>query len=154
MSKPKRRALYPMPVDGLFGHPAYVSLPVAGIGMLIRLCEYYWRSGCAGFPRDDDQLFAIARAHRPTWRHWKPTILQIFSDIRPEMDGYHAQRVGGLTGMRLAAMGAAKAKLSARAKSLVENVVAPEIEVGILAGMPRSLPPKPLKSKAKRLWSD
>ncbi len=99
-ARPRRHpALFPMPVEGLFSHPDYVNLPVAGRGMLLSLCEHYWRGGCRWFPADDDQLFAIARAHRPTWRRWRGRIVSIFDAIRPEFDAYHRKRTGNRAGL-------------------------------------------------------
>ena len=103
MPRTKTRDLYPMPVHGLFNHPDYVNLPTAGRGMLLSICEHYWRGGCRWIPKDDDQLFAVARAHRPTWRHWKPQIIGIFDTIRPELDAYHRKRTGNRNGLIAAA---------------------------------------------------
>lgn len=87
-----------MPVGELFDNPAYITLPVGGRGMLLSMCEYFWRGACKSFPRDDDQLFAIARAHRPTWRHHKATILDVFNAWRPHAEAYwHLRDTKGTT---------------------------------------------------------
>jgi hypothetical protein len=114
-----RRLLFELPVDALFNHRDYVALPAAGRGMLLSLCEHFWRSGCHQLPRDDDQLFALARAHRPTWRHHKAAILQVFEAIRPELERYHRRRENAAAGLAIAAHrgGAANAaRLSGRAR--------------------------------------
>lgn len=97
------RKLYPMPVDGLFGHPDWIALPAAARGMLMSLCEHFWRTECRPLPKDDDQLFAIARAHRPTWRHHKPMILSVFKTLEPDLAAYHHKRVTGADTLRIAA---------------------------------------------------
>jgi hypothetical protein len=93
------RALYPMPVNGLFATPDWITLPAAGRGMLMTICEHFWRSDCRPLPRDDDQLFAIARAHRPTWRHHKAQIMAVFEAIRPELEAYWRKREGARRGL-------------------------------------------------------
>lgn len=116
------RKLYPMPVDGLFGHPDWVALPAAARGMLMSLCEHFWRTDCRPLPRDDDQLFAIARAHRPTWRHHKPMILSVFKTLEPELAAYWRLReTKGTTIRFVSEKGGAKT----RAKALAEASSAP-----------------------------
>jgi hypothetical protein len=56
-----RRQLYPLPVEDLFSNPAYIALPATGRGMLLSLCEHFWKTECLRRPCDDDQLFAIGR---------------------------------------------------------------------------------------------
>jgi uncharacterized protein YdaU (DUF1376 family) len=125
-ARPTRPALFPMPVDGLFSHPNYVALPAAGRGMLLSLCEHYWRSACKPLPKDDDQLFAMARAHRPTWRHWRPTILALFDDIRPELERYHHARTTNATTINFAARNGGHAKQAkARLAALQDSTPAP-----------------------------
>jgi uncharacterized protein YdaU (DUF1376 family) len=67
--------------------------------MLLSMLEHYWRTGCAPLPRDEDQLFAIARAHRPTWRRYKPVLLSIFEAVRPGLEAYHRKREGNYAGL-------------------------------------------------------
>jgi hypothetical protein len=69
-----RPTRYPIPLYDLWGDPRYVALPSAARGMLLSLCENFWKSACAPLPRDDDQLFSLARAHRPTWRLWREMV--------------------------------------------------------------------------------
>jgi hypothetical protein len=95
----RRPALYPLPVDVVFNHPAYVVLPAAGRGMLLSLLENYWRGGCRWFPKSDDALFQWARAHRSTWRIHKAGILEVFNAARPELDAYHRKREGNRRGL-------------------------------------------------------
>lgn len=93
------RDLYPLPVNEMFQNRAYVALPAAGRGMLLSLCEHFWKTGCEPLPKDDDQLFAIARAHRPTWRTHKPKILLVFEEIRPGLESYFRKREGNREGL-------------------------------------------------------
>ena len=111
-----RRKLYPMPVQEVFDHPAYVALPAAGRGMLLSALETYWRSECRALPQNDDGLFAVVRAHRSTWRKHKPDILLVFNDVRPALEAYYRLRVTKSTTIsflqkRGGATTAAKAKL-------------------------------------------
>lgn len=89
----KRRRLYPMPMEGIIDHPSAITLPAAGFGMLMRLSLHFWASECEPLPTSDDELQAIARAHRPTWRTWKAKILSVFDDVRPELEAYYLLRV-------------------------------------------------------------
>lgn len=61
---------------------------------------HYWATRCAPFPMDDDTLFSISRAHRPTWRKWKPIIVQVFLDIKPELEHYMNLRDNKRTTLR------------------------------------------------------
>jgi len=97
-----RRKLYPMPVEGLFSNPSYIVLPAAGRGMLFSLCEHFWRSECQPRPRDDDQLFAIARAPRPTWRHHRANILAVFDAWAPEAARHFETRQSRRDSLRIA----------------------------------------------------
>jgi uncharacterized protein YdaU (DUF1376 family) len=118
MRKPK--PLYPLPVDELFRHPLYIALPSAAVGMLLRLCEHFWKTGCRPLPRDDDQLFALARAHRPTWRHHRADVLRVFEDTRPALVAYREARENGAQGLRIAAYNT-NAKRKARALEKAAN---------------------------------
>jgi uncharacterized protein YdaU (DUF1376 family) len=121
-----RKALYPMPVDGLFAHPEWVTLPCAARGMLMSICEHFWRGGCKPLPKDDDQLFAIARAHRPTWRHHKPVIVALFQDIRPELEAYWRARESKATTLDFArAKAAAQTNAKRRAQARLDAAPAP-----------------------------
>jgi len=115
------RKLFPMPVDGLFSHPDWIALPVAGRGMLMSLCEHFWRTDCRPLPRDDDQLFAVSRAHRPTWRHHKATILAIFADIRPALETYHHTRRDKKDQLRIASSRGGQTKASRQKLSLIRE---------------------------------
>ena len=81
-----RRRIPPMPIEDKLDDPRAIALPPAGYAMLTRLCEHYWITGCRAFPMDDDTLFVIVRAHRPTWRGHKAVIMAIFADIRPRLE--------------------------------------------------------------------
>jgi hypothetical protein len=96
-----RRKLYPMPIEGLIDHPVARDLPAAAFGMLSRLCLHFWAAECRPLPKSEDELFAIARAHRPTWRRWKAQILKAFEDIRPELERYFQLRESKGTTLRL-----------------------------------------------------
>lgn len=116
MRKPPRRRLYPMPVESLFDSPAWIAAPVALRGIVMSLCEHFWRTDCAPLPRDPDALFAIARAHRPTWSRHKATALALFESVAPELEAYWRRRESKTDQLALAAWrgGARNAARSAR----------------------------------------
>lgn len=87
------RKLYPRPIQATVENETVLTLPSAAYGMLMRLLDHFWLTGCEPLPKSDDQLFSIARAHRPTWRHWKPVILKAFDDIAPELIAYRRTRL-------------------------------------------------------------
>jgi hypothetical protein len=85
--------LFPLPVDEIFQHPDWVTLPSAGCGMFFNIVEHFWRTGCRPLPVCRDQLFCIARAHRPTWKTHKAQILKLFEDVRPGLEDYYQRRL-------------------------------------------------------------
>jgi uncharacterized protein YdaU (DUF1376 family) len=94
-----RRDIYPIPLQEMWENRAYIALPAAARGMLLTICEHFWKTGCVPLPKDDDQLFAIARAHRPTWRAHKAMILNIFKEIQPGLEAYFRKREGNRAGL-------------------------------------------------------
>ena len=87
-----RRPVPPMPVEGLIDHPEAMTLPAAAFGMLMRLTLHFWSTDCRPLPIADHELRGICRAHAPTWRHWKASILRIFEAIRPEWEAARRAR--------------------------------------------------------------
>lgn len=82
-----RRQQFPsMQVDILASHPAALAHTAAGFGILTRICFHFWMTECRPLPLDDGELFSIGRAHRPTWRRHKSNILNILSDVMPELE--------------------------------------------------------------------
>jgi len=69
-----------------------LTLPAAGFGILMRITLHYWHTDCAPLPIADHELRNISRAHAPSWRQWKPQVLQIFADVKPALDRYFAYR--------------------------------------------------------------
>lgn len=83
---PARRRIPPMPIEDILDHPKMVNAPAAARGMLWELCAHFWRAECAEFTRDEDTLRWIMKAHRPTFRTWKVTMLEVFDEIRPRLE--------------------------------------------------------------------
>lgn len=81
-----RKKFAPIPVEALAFHPQALALPAAGFGMLMRICIHFWQTECRPLPTGANELFCIARAHRPTWRRYKASILKILADITPELE--------------------------------------------------------------------
>lgn len=82
----RRRNRPPMPIEKLANHPEAMTLSAAGFGILMRLSLHFWLSECRPLPKVKDELFSIGRAHRPTWRRWKPCILRILAEITPDLE--------------------------------------------------------------------
>jgi hypothetical protein len=81
-----RRKIPAFPLHLLADHPAALALPAAGFGMLCRLIIHFWLTDCKPIPKNNDELSAIMRAHRPTMSGHKAQILQIFGDLRPQIE--------------------------------------------------------------------
>jgi hypothetical protein len=80
-----RRKIPPMPIEGLIDHPKAIALPAAGKGMLFQLVAHFWLTECQPLPATDGALFAIARAHRPTWSEHRVAIKAVLADVLPQL---------------------------------------------------------------------
>jgi hypothetical protein len=58
----------------------------------MRLSLHFWLTRCQPLPVADHELRGIGRAHLPTWRRWKPIVLKVLEDIRPQLEAYYALR--------------------------------------------------------------
>lgn len=99
----RRRRLYTLPIEPIIDHPRYIALPAAGAGILWRLIVHFWQTDCAPLPTQDDQLVAIARAHKPTWCAWKEDVLLIFNDVAPALSSSMSARITGASHLRIVA---------------------------------------------------
>lgn len=91
-----------MPVEIIAHNPRVMRLPAAGLGILTRIILHFWLTECQPLPIDRDELFSVARAHRPTWSVWRDEILSIFNDIAPALTKAHrsyTQRQEALTAL-------------------------------------------------------
>ena len=61
-----------------------IAMPVAARGMLLNLVWHFWLSECAELPKDQDRLFAISQAHKPTWSNHSRAILAVLRDAAPK----------------------------------------------------------------------
>ena len=125
MNVGRRKRLAPMPIEPILDNPRYMRLPAGARGMLHSLVYHFWLTDCAPLPRDDDSLFAIARAHRPTWRTWKPELLEIFAEIAPILErSNEARRLQHESLRRLADKGRAASeakRLAAKANTSAQS---------------------------------
>lgn len=122
------RKLYPMPVDGLFGHPDLLTMPAAGAGMVLRLLLHFWATDCRPLPKADHELKAIARAHTPTWVTWKSSVLKVVADMEPALVAYWNERTTKSKGLRIAAReGQAARKARSVASHIAQTSPAPEM---------------------------
>lgn len=87
-----KRQMFPLPVQGIIDNPRFIALPAAGRGMLMTLVLYYWQTECVPLPTKGSEIFCIMRTHPSTWATHKDTILQIFNDVKPELDKYFQLR--------------------------------------------------------------
>lgn len=82
----KRQAKAGFPLEIVAQNPRVMCLPAAGCGILFRLVSHFWLSECRPLPDSNDELFSIARAHRPTWIHWRGEIMSIFNEVAPPIE--------------------------------------------------------------------
>jgi uncharacterized protein YdaU (DUF1376 family) len=87
-------------VEILAFHPRAMTLPSAAYGSLCRIVDHYWLTDCAPLPTQNDELAAIARAHRPTWTHHKAEVLSIFDDITAELRVHRERRLKTLASLK------------------------------------------------------
>jgi uncharacterized protein YdaU (DUF1376 family) len=89
--------LFPLPVESILYHPDFIAMPAAGAGILFRLVLHFWQTECRPLPAADHELRSIARAHAPTWRHWRAQVLSVFDAVRPALEGYYELRLNKKT---------------------------------------------------------
>ncbi len=121
-----RRRIPPMPIEALQDHPEAMTLPAAAFGMLTRLALHFWSTECRPLPVADHELRGVCRAHAPTWRHWKASILRIFEAVRPGLEAAwraRENRAGNLI------------RLSQRSSSMRRaNALRSKADAGVTAG--------------------
>jgi hypothetical protein len=125
-----RRRLFPMPIEALADSELAMTFPAAVYGMLTRLMVHYASTGCAPLPIADHELQHIARAHKPTWRRWKPQLMQALQAILPEIEAYHAFRMQRRGQLKIASWsGGARRAAVASANRLQQSTapLAPDI---------------------------
>lgn len=119
-----------MPIEELRDHPKMQNAPSAARGMLWELCAHFWISECAEFSRDEDTLRWIMKAHRPTFRIWKPVILAVFDEIRPRFEhelNKYDRSLANLARLRERSKAATKARLRGAEQTLTSAApVAPK----------------------------
>ena len=108
----------------------YMAMTPAARGMLMNLVWQFWATDCAPLPKDDDRLFVLAQAHRPTWRAYRQTIVEIVREVEPKLkarfEAHHNRKAalmrlserGGGVGALKALRKAAPPELQALAPSL------------------------------------
>lgn len=89
---PRRRRLYPLPVESLADHPSVIAMPCSAAGMLFRLVLHFWMTECKPMPTSDGELKMIARAHTPTWITHRAEVIKVFQELRPEFEDYFCLR--------------------------------------------------------------
>jgi uncharacterized protein YdaU (DUF1376 family) len=122
--------------------------------MLLSLIEHYWRTACKSVPTRDDELFAVVRAHRSTWKAHKADILAVFEAIRPELERYHADRTNKRGILRIAAHNGGGARTAQAARARLQANAPPPApitdhhQLGIVPKREPS-PPRPPKPDAR-----
>jgi hypothetical protein len=115
------RKLFPVPLQPIWEHPLYETLPSAGRGMLLNVLESFWKSGCRPLPDSANALYCLARAHRSTWSTHSASILQIVRDVGPALERYHRLRETKGTTIRFVSRNGGHATAAkARAQSLAD----------------------------------
>jgi hypothetical protein len=99
-----------MPIAPLYDHPDLIALPAAGAGMAYRLAAHFWVTECAGLPKADHELAAIARAHRATWAAHRDAVARILADVIPELQRARAHILARRQGLIAASRAAARAR--------------------------------------------
>jgi hypothetical protein len=117
-----RRKLYPMPIEGIVDHPEFLTMPVAGRGILITLLLHFWASGCLPLPKGDLDKRYLARAHPPTWRRWSPSVLRVFEAVRPALEAYFRLREShGTTLREIGRLGGQSSAAKLRSKTVADK---------------------------------
>jgi uncharacterized protein YdaU (DUF1376 family) len=115
-----------MPIEWLVDDPDVLALPVAGMGILMRLVGYFWATNCRPLPVADHELRGIARAHYATWKQWRDEILKIIERARPELEGYYEARKNKIYACSITqnkAAQAAKKAARANAQNKIDNSI-------------------------------
>jgi hypothetical protein len=139
-----RRKLYPMPVEGLVDNPDLLAMPAAGAGIVLRLALHFWQTECRPLPSADHELRAIARAHTPTWRHWKASVLKVMAEIEPDMLAYWRLRETKGTTLRIAGRKAGE-ESAARSRAKVLSEASPSPSGSMLPALEANAPSRPVK---------
>ena len=87
-SLPKRRRLFPLPIENIIDDPIISTFHPAVFGMLCKIILHYWHTECAPLPTRSTDLCALARGHIPTWCRWQVEIMAAFERVRPSLDSY------------------------------------------------------------------
>lgn len=134
-----------MPVTALIDSPDFLAMPAAGAGIVIRLALHFWQTECRPLPVADHELRNISRAHAPTWRHWKPTALKVFEQMRPSLERYHQTRTNGESAMRLVSYRAAMRNNAQRRTAALSSAHTPQ---PLSLSAPRREPQPPVRHAA------
>ena len=100
-SRVARRKLAPLPIEWLYDNPGALALPAAGLGILIRIVLHYWATDCRELPLDYSNLFAISRAHRPTFAAHFDEILSILLLLLPELRAHYDIRQSRIAQLKI-----------------------------------------------------
>jgi hypothetical protein len=133
-----------MPVEGILDHPDFMAMPAAGAGILLRLLLHFWVTECRPLPVADHELRSIARAHAPTWRHWKPQVLRVFEAVRPSLESYYSQRLNKQTALsRLAQREQSRRRLKALQERHTTPDPVPVYAMGLVPKRAAQTPSRP-----------
>ena len=150
-----RRKLWPMPIAGIVDHPAAIAMQSAAYGALVRLCHHFWMTDCRPLPTNDRLLRQLARAHVPTWAHHKREVMQVFSDVRPELERAFSARRNRTDALRIVALrGGAKKTALAAQKRMADSISPTEARTHHDFSPPKKEPatprPAPPEARPKR----
>ncbi len=90
------------PMVELFADPVYHSFNSAAVGIVLRLVEYFWRTECRPFGRDDPTILALSRGHKATYVARREDIIGVFDRWEPVARAALERRRMGLDKLAIA----------------------------------------------------
>jgi hypothetical protein len=114
---------WPVPLWPLWRNHSYRALPSAGVGIVLRLVEHYWLTGCRPFNRDDPTILALSRGHKATYLAHREDILNAVEAWVPVAEAYWRKREGNRRGQ---VNGAHSANSTRRFNAISKHHTAPE----------------------------
>ena len=114
---PRQKSPRYFPIHLVRAHPVALAMGSAAIGILYRILEHYWATDCRDLPERDQDMMALARAHRATWVAHKQEIYEVLRDLAPAIrEAWRKREINNVNLMQLRERAAA-----ARAAKLIER---------------------------------
>lgn len=81
-------------------HPRVIAISAAGYGILWRLLTHFWLTEARPLPESVNELYSIARAHKPSWAAHRDDIQAILRDVLPEIAAWRVKRIAAKAHLR------------------------------------------------------